>query len=100
VRRDAYEAFGAGFTIGVLAIAAVAIIFHAVKHDTNQLAEQQRALELLGRAQWFAAANKWQDYGQEGETVMDYVPQYLRDNPVACEAIRNGKRVDVKEATK
>ena len=98
MKRDSVEAVAFVSIVAMIAIAAFAIIVGAVKHDTDQLTEQQRALELLGRAQWFAAAAKWQDYGQEGETIMDYVPQYLRENAVACEAIRNGKHVDVKEA--
>jgi hypothetical protein len=84
--------------ITLVAVGLVILIAWAAKHDADKLADQQRALELLGRAQWFTAAFKWQDYGQEGETIMDYVPQYLRDNPVACEAIRNGKFVDIQEA--
>lgn len=88
-------------TITAVGIALVGgpilLIAWAAKHDVDELNKQHEAIRIMARYEWLRAVEEWSERGEQGQHPMDFVPQALRENETAREAIANAKFDAVKK---
>lgn len=86
-----FKAVVVGTMVVAGVIGGVVLIAWAAKHDAGEIADQREAIRIMARYEWLRSVEAWSERGEQGQHPMDFVPQALRDNDIAREAIANAK---------